>query len=400
MKVLQINSVCGQGSTGRIATDLANVLNSHGHSCLIAYGRYEAPATVNAVKLASNASVTAHGIRARLTDKHGLYSKGATKKLIKTIQNYDPDIILLHNIHGYYLNYELLFKYLAKINKPVLWTLHDCWAFTGHCAYFDYVGCPKWKTGCYSCPQKKAYPKSILLDNSKSNYKRKERAFTSLKNLTLITPSKWLAGLVSQSYLGGYEVKVIPNGIDLNIFKPTESDIRAKYKLKNKFVVLGVASVWDERKGLKDFVKLSTLLEDDYKIVLVGLTEQQIKEMPPSIIALERTNSAKELAQLYSAADVFVNPTYEDNFPTTNLEALACGTPVITYKTGGSPESIDNTCGAVVKKGDINALVHALAAFKAYKPSQELCVARAANYDKNICFMQYIALMDRLVNKD
>ena len=271
--------------------------------------------------------------------KTGFASKHATKKLLKFLDKINPDIVHLHNIHGYYLNIELLFNYLKEKQIRVIWTLHDCWSFTGQCAFFDYVGCDKWQTECKNCPMLSEYPKSFV-DSSKWNYQKKKELFTGL-NITLVTPSKWLASLVKNSYLKVYDVKVINNGIDLNVFKPTPSNFREKYCLKDKKMILGVAGVWDRRKGLNDFIELSKLLDDNYVIVLVGLNDKQLDLLPHNIIGIKRTENQQELAGLYTTADVFFNPTYEDNYPTVNLESLACGTPVITYDTGGSPEFVD-----------------------------------------------------------
>lgn len=293
-----------------------------------------------AVRIGSDLSVKADALTARILDNAGFNSKAATKKFLEWVRKYDPDVIHLHNIHGYYVNLPLLFDYLSKANKKVIWTLHDCWTFTGHCAYFTYAKCEKWRKGCHECPQKKDYPSSILCDRSEQNWKRKRKMFTSVKNMTIVTPSKWLSGLVKQSFLRKYSVVVINNGIDTTVFKPTPSDFRKKHELEGKKIILGVASVWDRRKGLKDFVKLSEIINENYAIVLVGLSEEQIKQMPKNIVCISRTNSQKELAEIYTAADVLFNPTYEDNYPTVNLEAQACGTPVVTYNTGGSPESV------------------------------------------------------------
>lgn len=356
MKILQINSVCGVGSTGRIATDLYKVLENQGHECKIAYGRGTAPEGIDSIKIGSNLDNYMHVFKTRVFDKHGFGSVNATKKFIEEVKEYDPDIIHLHNIHGYYVNIEILFNYLEEANKPVVWTLHDCWAFTGHCSHFDYIGCNKWKTGCYDCEQKKEYPSSKVIDNSTLNYEKKKSLFTSVKNMTIVTPSKWLANLVKESFLNKYKVEVINNGIDLDIFKPTKSNFREKYNLNDKFLILGVASVWSEKKGLNYFAKLEEMLSEDYKIILVGVNDKQIKELPENILTIKRTNNTKELAEIYSAVDVFVNPTLEDNFPTTNLEALACGTLIITFDTGGSRETLNGGCGIVIEKGCIKSL--------------------------------------------
>ncbi len=360
MKVLQINSVCGVGSTGRIATDLYKVLEEQGHECLIAYGRGTAPEGINSYKIGTNLDNYLHVARTRLLDQQGYGSKRPTIELVKKIKEYDPDVIHLHNLHGYYLNLEVLFNYLAESNKPVIWTLHDCWAFTGHCAHFDYVGCDKWKSECKNCPQKKTYPNSYGLDNSYQNFNKKKELFTRCNNLTIITPSQWLADLVKKSFLNKYPVQVINNGIDLNVFKPTPSEFRKKYHLEKKKIILGVANVWDDRKGFNTFIELSSNLNDNYQIIMVGVTEKQKNNLPSNIIGITRTNNIKELAEIYSSADIFVNPTLEDNFPTVNLESIACGTPVITYSTGGSVECIDETCGIIVQKNNIDSLLTAI----------------------------------------
>lgn len=395
MKILQINSVCGVGSTGRISTDLYKVLEKQGNECKIAYGRGEAPEGIDSIKIGSKFDNYTHVFKTRVFDKHGFGSFNATKKFIEEVKEYNPDIIHLHNIHGYYINIEVLFNYIKEANKPVVWTLHDCWAFTGHCSHFDYVGCDKWKEGCDNCIQKKEYPSSKFIDNSQLNYKKKKELFTSIKNMTIVTPSKWLANLVKESFLGQYPVEVINNGIDLDVFKPTESNFREKYNLQDKFIVLGVANVWSERKGLKYFIELSKKLRDNYNVVVVGVNEKQKRELPSNILAFTRTNNVKELAEIYTASDVFVNPTLEDNFPTTNLEALACGTPVITFNTGGSMEVIDELCGKLVKQNDVdNLLIEVEALNKNIKFIREdYCINKAMRlYDKNNKFNEYVNL--------
>lgn len=371
MKILMINSVCGIRSTGRICTDIAETLEKEGHECKIAYGREEVPEKYQrfAFKIGSAFGVKMHAGLSRIFDGSGFYSKSATRRFVKWMKKYDPDIIHLHNLHGYYINIPLLFKSLKRMGKPIVWTLHDCWAFTGHCSYFDFVKCDKWQTRCTRCPQKKNYPTSKLFDNSAKNFRRKQNCFSGLENLTIVTPSEWLAGLVKLSYLKDNEVKVINNGIDLSIFKPTESDFKEKNGLTNQKIVLGVASVWDKRKGIDDFIKLNELISESHKVVLVGVTEDQKRKLPQEVLAITRTNNVKELAEIYSIADVFFNPTYEDNYPTVNLEAQACGTPVITYQTGGSVESVPSN--NVVPQGDIKA-VHDLIVTEKYKQAERI----------------------------
>lgn len=352
-----INSVCGIGSTGRICTDLAAELEAQGHEVKIAYGRGTVPDRYQkyAVRIGNTFGIKLHALKTRLFDATGFGSKGATKSFLRWVREYDPDVIYLHNLHGYYINVELLFDYLKTCGKKVIWTLHDCWSFTGHCPHFTMVKCEQWKSHCLRCGQTRTYPKCILRGNAYRNFERKRAAFTGVPNMTLITPSKWLADLVKQSYLKAYPVEVVYNKIDTEVFKPTPSDFREQYGLTDKKIVLGVSSVWNERKGLNDFLKLSSMLDERYVIVLVGLKPKQMKKLPKNILGIARTNSPRELAEIYTAADVFLNLTYEDTYPTTNLEAQACGTPCITYRTGGSVESVPEE--NIVEQGDLYGVI-------------------------------------------
>jgi len=351
--LFQINVAANWGSHGRIAEGIGEIVQAHGWDSYIAYGRYANPSKSHLIKVGGFYDQYLHGARSLLLDRHGLGSKDATWRLIQNIDYVQPDIIQLHNIHGYYLNYPELFDYLSNLDVPVIWTLHDAWPFTGHCAFFDSVHCDRWKSGCYDCPQKTSYPSSFLLDRSKRNYEQKRRCFSSLRNLTLVPVSDWLNGLLGESFLKDIPRVCIHNGVDMDLFQ--SNDMQASLR-PGKKIVLGVNSVWETRKGLSDFIALRSLLDDQYVIVLVGVNRKQKKHLPEGVIGIERTDNIHDLAAYYSRADVFVNPTYEDNFPTTNLEALACGTPVITYQTGGSPEAIDTTCGVVVPVGDVRAL--------------------------------------------
>ena len=352
MKYLFINSVAGFGSTGRIAAEKCRELMAQGHTCVLAYGRQKANCDdIETWQIGSPLDYKLHGAMNRVFDNHGFGSVSVTEAFLKRVREYDPDVIWLHNIHGYYINIALLFSYLKTCGKKLYWTLHDCWSFTGHCTHFDFVGCHRWKTGCHHCPQKGEYPASLLLDGSRKNYLRKRELFTGIPDLTLITPSYWLAGLVGQSFLKGYPVEVVYNAINRDIFKPTPSDFRQRYGLEEKKIVLGVASVWGERKGLGDFAKLASMLTDDYKIVLVGLTPEQASRMPRSILALPRTNSMEELAGIYTAADVYVTPSVEEAFGMTPLEALSCGTHAIVYRGTACEEIANSFGGTVVQRG-------------------------------------------------
>lgn len=403
MKLLQINSVVNSGSTGRIAEEIGQLAIKNGWKSFIAYGRNDRPSESQSIKIGNDWDIKWHGLQTRLFDRHGLASTNATKKLVEKIKEIKPDIIHLHNIHGYYINIEILFRYLKDANIPVVWTFHDCWPMTGHCAHFTFVGCDKWKTQCYSCPQKKDYPGSYFLDRSKQNYTQKRKLFTSVNDMTIVSVSNWLADIVKQSYLKDYPIRVINNGIDVNVFSPQRGDgIRLKYGLADKFILLGVATEWGRRKGLHDFIELSKILKDDEIIVLVGLKEDQIKILPENIIGITRTESTQELAEFYSSADVFVNPTWEDSFPTTNLEALACGTPVVTYHTGGSPEALTPKTGFVVEQGDLASIRKAIDTVKSKGKAfySAACRERATKmFNKNDRYAEYLQLYEQMLSE-
>jgi len=362
MKILMINSLCGIRSTGRICTDQADKFVAEGHEVRIAYGRMgEVPEKYRryAHRIGSDLSVRLHGMKTRLLDAHGFGSRAATRAFLTWAEEYQPDLLWLHNVHGYYINIEMLFAWIKKHPEmQVKWTLHDCWAFTGHCSHFSFVGCSKWKTGCEGCPQKDRYPSS-LIDRSKSNYRRKKAAFTGVRNMTILTPSQWLADLVKQSFLGCYPVEVLYNTINEDIFKPTPGDFRQRYDLNDKKIVLGVASSWDDRKGLYDFFRLREMLDESYAIVLVGLSEKQMQEVPSGILGIRHTNSPQELAQIYTAADVFVNPSREETFGLTAVEARACGTEAVVYKNTACEEIADKLGGVAVEQ-NVEALLAAI----------------------------------------
>lgn len=385
------------GSTGKIAEAIGRLAISRGWESWIAYGRGTPQSESHLIRIGNDWDMRWHGVETRLLDNHGLASRRTTRKFISQIKEINPDIIHLHNIHGYFINYPLLFRFLQEWGGPVVWTLHDCWSFTGHCAYFDMVNCNKWQNKCMNCPQRDSYPKSYI-DQSFRNYITKKSSFnTILSQLTLVPVSKWLSDLLTKSYLCNCRIRKIHNGIDLKLFKPQSDDN------KEKFVILGVASVWDQRKGLADFIKLSNILSDRYKIILIGLSEKQIKSLPPNIQGIRRTENINQLVELYSMADVFINPTWEDNFPTTNIEAMACGTPVITYRTGGSPEAIDSNTGIVVEQGDVQGLKKAIETIRTSSDrfTPELCRGRAEKYfNQDDRFEKYFELYEKIINKD
>lgn len=401
MIVLQINISVNSGSHGRIAEEIGSATIKYGHRSFIAASITNGTSRSEVIKIGSKVDRNLHGLKTRLFDKHGFGSSIPTRNLVTSINKIDPDLIHLHNIHGYYLHIGILFNFLIEINKPVIWTLHDCWPFTGHCAHFQDVNCEKWKTQCHHCPLTGGYPASWFFDNSFNNYNNKKRIFTGLKNLTIVSPSQWLKDHLLESFLSDYEIRVINNGIDLEKFKPNKlEEVQNKYHLYKPYI-LGVANVWTRKKGLNDFTKLRALLDRRMDIVLLGLNKTQIRYLPDGMTGLTRTENTEELAALYSGADAFVNPTYVDNFPSVNIEALACGTPVITYKTGGSPEAIDDNTGIIVEKGDILGLKDAISAILSsedrYTP--ERCRNRAEKYfsSEKMC-RDYLNLYEQVLD--
>lgn len=416
MKIVYINTVCGTGSTGKITTALYHLSKSAGHEPYIAYGRGTAVPELSSYKIGNLLDFGTHVLSNFFRGNSGFASRKVTKKFILWLEEIQPDLLHLHNIHGFYLNIPLLFDYIKHKNIPVVWTLHDCWPLTGQCAFFEYSGCEKWKKECFSCPVYRSdYPYSLFKDNSRKNYSMKKDAFTNVPKMTIVTPSHWLASLVKESFLKEYPVMTVPNGIDLNVFTPevnvsylpsshenrsSDGFLSQNTPGTNQRILLGVANVWDKRKGLKYFTKLADTLDSNYHIVLIGVSKKQQKELnkqyPGRITAITRTANQKELAQWYRKAYAFMNPTLEDNFPTTNLEALACGTPVITFRTGGSPESLTPSCGIVVEKGNVEKLKEAILSLENNTEITSFhCRTQSLIYNKDTVFEPYLKLYDR-----
>ncbi len=391
MRIASINSIYGAGSTGRIMLGIERLILDSGNEAFVAFG-YGGSGDSRHHKIINRVEFYRHNLLSRLTDRQALFSSSHTRRLIKRLGEFNPDILHLHNLHGSYINYELLFNYIHTSGVKVVWSLHDCWAFTGHCAHFDFIKCERWQTGCLSCPQHLSYPMAIT-DRSRENYRRKYALINKVTSqLTLVPVSHWLDNLVSKSMLGKCRRKVIHNGIDLHEFRRVTYDFDKPY-------VLGVSYYWNDRKGLDDFIKLRSLLSEQIDIKLIGLTRRQIKSLPAGITGYQKISSMQELSRYYSNAITLINASYEDTYPTVNLEAIACGTPVVTYNTGGSPESVLPDCGIVVDKGDILALADA--AMSIYKDKNfEATVLRdyaERNFDRNRCFAEYIDLYREII---
>lgn len=400
IKIVSINAL-PYGSTGNIMMQISDIARKQGNECYTfskSIQNYQIKSEYSQfhTNIGTVKSINRNARFSIYSGMDGIYAFNSTRKLLQTIDKIKPDIIHLHNLHGWFVNLPMLFKYIVKNNIKVVWTLHDCWAFTGHCPYFDMAKCDKWIDGCRKCEQYREYPQSKI-DMSGIMWKLKKKLFTSVPDMAIVTPSEWLKSLVQKSYLGKYPVNVINNGIDLNIFKPTRSDFRERYNLNGKFILLGVASDWGIRKGLDVLIKLANMSDDNFRIVIVGTNDDIDKMLPDNMISIHSTHNQQELAEIYSAADVFVNPTREENYPTVNMEAIACGTPVVTFNTGGSVEIPNDKSGFVVPKDDIDAMYESILNIYHNRPfSAENCLQRAKCFDKNISFKKYIDLYNKM----
>ena len=396
MKIVQINTTCGAGSTGKICVAVSELLTQSGVENHILYtsGHSEHPA---GKKYMSAPEVKLQALKSRVLGNYGFQSKQATRRLLEELDRIAPDIVHLHNLHGHNVHLGDLLTYLKTKKIKVFWTFHDCWAFTGYCPHYDMIGCARWQTGCGQCPQRNRF--SWFFDRSYALYEKKKQLLTGL-DLTIITPSEWLAEQVKQSFLQDCPVQVIRNGINLSVFQPEKSDFREKYGIaEDKLILLGVAFDWGQRKGLDVFLHLAQKLDPDkFQIVLVGTDDNIDKQLPPDIISIHRTANQTELAEIYAAADLFVNPTREDTFPTVNMESLACGTPVLTFRTGGSPEMLDNTTGRVVACNDEEGLYQAILSIADHPFDRDACLKKAAGFDQKDRYDEYVDLYRRVLD--
>lgn len=405
-KLLQINPVVRiSTSTGRIMQEIGELAMRNGWESYVAYSKGRdgiRTCASHTIPVGNKWDTWMHGLETRLFDRHGLASVSVTCDFVKKLKEISPDIVHIHNIHGYFLNYPILFEYLSKSGIPVVWTVHDCWLYTGHCYYYSYIQCNKWKNGCGDCPQKRKFPASWWMDRSAQNYQDKREVFTAMPydKLTIVPVSDWIRREMGRSFLKNYSFRVIHNGIDTEIFKICDGDdVKKKYGWQGKHLLLGVASIWSEEKGLGDFIKLAQQLREDEVIVLVGVTKEQKNQLPRNMYGIQRTENIEELARLYSAADVFVNPTWQDNYPTVNLEAIACGTPVVTYRTGGSVESVTEDTGFIVEQGDVKGLLDSVRVIEQYGKHYyaDRCRKYAlANFRKEDRYADYLNLYEEL----
>lgn len=394
MKIVQINATCGVGSTGKICVGISETLEKNSVENYILYSVKDSTYPYG-LRYGNEVYRKCQALKSRVFGNYGFNSRSATKKLIGELERLQPDIIHLHNLHSHDCDLEMLLSYIKSKHIKLIWTFHDCWAFTGYCTHFTMANCEKWKQECRNCDQWRQF--SWFRDRSWYLYDKKKWAMQGL-DLTIVTPSNWLAELVKQSFLKDYPVKVIHNGIDLSVFRPTPSDFREKYGIGSKYIVLGVAFGWGERKGLDVFVELAKRLDpENYQIVLVGTDDRVDRQLPKQILSIHRTQNQRELAEIYTAADVFANPTREEVLGLVNLEALACGTPGVTYRTGGSPECYDETCGIAVSCDDMDVLEQEILRICETRPyTAQTCQRRAEGFDQNVKYQEYIALYKKL----
>ena len=398
--ILEINSI-NYSSTGNITLNIAKTARKEGYKVYTSckYSRVGAKFQYeDQIYIGSRLERVICEELAYITGLKDHFNIIGTYKFLKKIDEIKPDLIHLHSLTDTYINLNMLFKYIRKHKIPVVWTFHDAWAMTGQCFVFETIGCRKWIEGCGHCPQLQEKPASLFLDNTSYLWHKKKKMFTSIPNMTIVTPSNWLKDLVKQSFFKDYPVKVINNGINLDLFKPEESDFREKHKLQNNFIILGVAARWPMRKGLDVFIRLAKELPDKFKIVMVGTNDETDKLLPENILSIHKTFNQQQLVEIYTAADLFITPTREDNFPTVNIEALACGTPVLTYRTGGSPEIINEKCGSVVEKNDYEAFKNEIIRIEKERPySKQDCIDRAKEFDMNKKFSEYTELFKQIL---
>ena len=421
MRIAVINTVFDRGGAARVMGGIVAAACAAGHRCLVAAARGDAAVVeamcrgdvaagrggvaagrgdVTTYRIEGRLGVLRNVVEARLRDNDGFLASRATRRLIARLEEWAPDVIHLHNLHGYYIDSRLLFDYIRRSGCRVVWTLHDGWTLTGHCALFSAIGCNGWESGCERCHHIGEYPRCVTKGHTARNFALKRLTFSGVERLRIVTPSQWLGGLVKRSYLGDYEMTVIPNGVDLDRFKPRENDVKARLGIAGRTMLLGVASKWLSVKGLDDFVALAQLLGEEYAIVMVGVDERLRQRLPGRIIALPHTESVEELAELYTAADLLLNLSREESFGLVSLEALACGTPVLTYDCTAAPEVLrrhagECDCGIIVRAAEgVTAVAVAIEAGQWREITAEQCTLQAAGYSAKALYARYLSLYE------
>ncbi|MGN0006936.1 MAG: glycosyltransferase [Alistipes sp.] len=399
--LLQIGAACNCGAPGKIAEQIGVLAMDNGWDVYMAHGhRHSNPSQLKSIEMATPILERIHALYSILLDKHGLGPNGKTEELVGWIKTNKPDIIHIHNLHGYFINYKTLFEYLSTVNIPIVWTFHDFWSITGHCAYFDNIGCQQWTTACIKCPQNSSYPQTILWHRTSKNYDLKKKLFTGIQRMTIVPVSQWAGTLLKKSFLCNYPIQPIYNGVDTNVFKPRASSVRKILGLETKTILLGVAYPWSERKGYSLYFKLRERLPNEFVIIMVGVNDKERAELPTGIIGIPRTNNQIELAEYYSVADMVLNLSTQETFGMTTVEGMACGTPVVVMNKTASPELVTPTTGVIAEVGDINNIIQAILEIKRNGKDfySTNCRFRAINmFDKNKCFQKYINLYNQLL---
>ncbi len=402
MKVLQINAVYGQGSTGVIVKDIDEALQENGYKSFVAYANCNTIPN-NGFKIGNKIDHKVHGMLTRTLGKQAYSSVLSTNKLLRYIDIINPDVIHLHNLHSNYINLNMLLKYIIKNDIKTVITLHDCWFFTGKCFHYIADQCTKWQTECNTCPRLKKDVPSWFFDQTSKVFNDKKRYFELISDLVVVGVSNWISNEAKKSFFKDKEIATIHNGVDTVIFKPMESNFRKKNNIEDKFVILGMANKWLLPNNNPSLKYISNNLGENYVLVLVGCSEAEKHNLPANVIGLGYVNNKEELARIYSMADVFVNTTWEDSFPTVNIESISCGTPVITFDSCGSPEAIDKDTGLIVPQGNYKQLWKAIMEIKQKGKHyyQQRCVEYGREkYNKNDRYTDYILLYEEICNRD
>lgn len=397
IRVLEINAVYKKGSTGVLMDQIGEVLQEAGME--VYYATPDAPVSRYTYQIGNRLDHKGHAILCRLVGVQGYFSNVATAKLIHWIDSIKPDIIHLHNLHSNYINYTVLLSYIQKRRIKTIITLHDCWFFTGKCFHFLYDDCLKWQENCGRCPRKRKEQASLVFDFSKKVLADKKRLIGDNANVQIVAVSEWLAAEARKSILRNRPISVIRNGIDLGVFQPQEINRAEKNIPEDEFVLLVMANKWFAPENVNIVKELLDSLKTGMRVIVVGCNGNQASH-DTRVTCLGRLN-AQQLAQYYSLADVFVNLTKVDSFPTVNMEAISCGTPVVTFDSGGSRESIvEGVTGYVVPYGNVKLLVEKIELIKnvGKRAYSDRCRDMARkHFDKSICFDEYCHLIKSIL---
>ena len=367
MKILQINTIYKQKSTGRTCWELEKILEAKGHYSFTIHQVGETSDPRHSYVVNRKFGYYFHKVMSRITGLDGYYSYWATRRAIRIIKKQKPDIIHLRNLHGGYLHLPSLFKFLSLYNRPIVYSIHDTWAYTGKCPEYENVQCDKWKSECNECPQWKRYPKSFFFDRSKKMFYDKKHWYADIKDLTVVGVSDYMKNESSQSVLfNGRRIERVYNWINLDVFHPFDDiqnrETRARYGMSDKFLVIGVSSYWSKNTEYEEICTLAKQIGREAQVCLVGGVD--IKLPYKNMHHIPNTNSIDELARIYSCADAFICLSTAESFGKVAAEALACGTPIVVYDSTGIKEIPGNDCGSIVEKHNISGVKEKLLEIK------------------------------------